>query len=136
MSTLRENKLASVLIVDDDPDVRRLVEMKLELEGLLTITASNGEEALAALENESVDLVVLDLMMPVMDGLEACRRLRADQRFTDLPVLMLTARAHYTDVEKGFEAGATDYVVKPFSPRELLARVRSILDRSMVGVST
>ena len=110
--------------------------MKLELEGIHTITAANGRDALTVLDRELVDLVVLDLMMPVMDGLEACRRMREDDRFRDLPVLMLTARAHYTDVEKGFEAGATDYVVKPFSPRELLARVRSILDRTAVELST
>lgn len=127
--------MSTVLIVDDDPDVRRLVEMKLELEGLDVLTAATGQEALSVLDGEKVDLVVLDLMMPVMDGLETCRRIRQDSRFVELPVLMLTARAHYTDVEKGFEAGATDYVVKPFSPRELLGRVRSILDQSVRNVA-
>ncbi len=123
--------MSTVLIVDDDPDVRRLVEMKLELEGLVTFTATNGREALDLLENQDVDLVILDLMMPVMDGLETCKAIRADERLTDVPILMLTARAHYTEVEHGFAAGATDYVVKPFSPRELLGRVRSILGRTV-----
>lgn len=119
--------MATVLVVDDDPDVRRLVEMKLDLDGFDTFSAANGREALDLLEYESVDLVVLDVMMPVMDGLETCLRIRQDPRLEGLPVLMLTARASYTDVGNGFAAGATDYVVKPFSPRELLVRVRGIL---------
>lgn len=122
--------VARVLVVDDDPDVRRLVEMKLRLDGIETLAAAHGGEALDVVERERVDLVVLDLMMPVLDGFETCRRLRADPRFAELPVIMLTARAQVADIERGFAVGATDYVVKPFSPRELLSRVRGMLTRA------
>jgi DNA-binding response OmpR family regulator len=117
----------TVLVVDDDPDVRRLVEMKLRLDGVETLTASNGAEALALLEKTRVDVVILDIMMPEMDGVEACRRIRDIPRLANLPVLMLTARAQLADIERGFEVGATDYMVKPFSPRELADRVASLL---------
>lgn len=116
-----------VLVVDDDPDVRRLIEMKLRLEGIETTLAANGSEALVAMEREGFDLVILDLMMPVLDGVETCRRLRQDERYAGVPVLMLTARAQVVDIERGFDAGATDYMVKPFSPRELSDRVVGLL---------
>jgi two-component system phosphate regulon response regulator PhoB len=119
----------TVLIVDDDPDVRRLVEMRLRLEGVATSVASNGIEALAALQDSPFDLVILDIMMPVMDGIEACRRIRQDPRLSAVPVLMLTARAQVSDIERGFDAGATDYMVKPFSPRELSDRVLGMVAR-------
>ncbi len=116
-----------VLVVDDDPDVRRLVEIKLRLEGVETALASNGVEALEALEVSDFDLVILDIMMPEMDGVETCRRLRQHPELAFIPVLMLTARAQVTDIERGFAAGATDYMVKPFSPRELSDRVVGLL---------
>ncbi|MGF1667673.1 MAG: response regulator transcription factor [Acidimicrobiia bacterium] len=116
-----------VLVVDDDPDVRRLVEMKLRLEGVETALACNGVEALAALEVSGFDLVILDIMMPEMDGVETCRRLREHPELAFIPVLMLTARAQVSDIERGFAAGATDYMVKPFSPRELSDRVIGLL---------
>lgn len=118
-----------VLVVDDDPDVRRLVEMKLKIEGISTELACDGVDALQRLEEQVFDLVILDIMMPEMDGIEACRRLRADSVHGGVPVLMLTARAQIADIERGFEAGATDYMVKPFSPRELSDRVIGLLDR-------
>ena len=124
--------MARVLVVDDDPDVRRLVEMKLHLDGIDTVSATNGAEALEVLGTEQVDLVILDLMMPVMDGLEVCRRMQEDAVLTAVPVIMLTARAQADDIETGFETGATDYIVKPFSPRELLSRVRGVLLRAGV----
>ncbi len=124
--------MARVLVVDDDPDVRALVELKLRLEGLEVVTAETGEEALAMLSMQSFDLVVLDLMMPGIDGIEVCRRIR--ERNADLPVIMLTARAQESDVERGLTVGATDYVTKPFSPRELMLRVRGVLRRA--GVET
>ena len=116
-----------VLVVDDDPDVRRLVEMKLRLEGVETALASNGVEALEALEASDFHLVILDIMMPEMDGVETCRRMREHPGLALIPVLMLTARAQVSDVERGFSAGATDYMVKPFSPRELSDRVVGLL---------
>lgn len=124
--------MARVLIVDDDPDVRQLVEMKLKLDGIQTYGATNGAEALDVLTQEEIDLVVLDLMMPVMDGYETCRRIRAEHPTADIPVIMLTARAQAADMQEGFLHGANDYVVKPFSPRELLSRVRSTLVRNGV----
>lgn len=124
--------MARILVVDDDPDVLRLVEMKLRLDGIDTLVAANGVEALEVLADERVDLVVLDLMMPVMDGLEVCSRMQDDPELASIPVIMLTARAQANDIEAGFRCGATDYVVKPFSPRELLSRVRGVLLRSGV----
>ncbi len=126
--------MARVLVVDDDPDVRALVELKLRLEGLEVVSVASGEEALAMLSVESFDLVVLDLMMPGVDGIEVCRRIRERPETADLPVIMLTARAQETDVERGLTVGATDYVTKPFSPRELMLRVRGALRRA--GVAT
>jgi two-component system phosphate regulon response regulator PhoB len=122
--------MATVLVVDDDPDVRQLVEMKLRLDGIETLTATNGIEALDMLEKAHVDLVILDVMMPVMDGIETCSRIRQVEAFADLPVIMLTAKAQAGDIQDGFATGATDYVVKPFSPRELLSRVRGNLARA------
>lgn len=124
--------MARILVVDDDPDVRRLVEMKLHLDGIETVSAGDGAEALEILGEQSVDLVVLDLMMPVMDGYEVCRRMQADPVLSSIPVIMLTARAQANDIEAGFDIGATDYIVKPFSPRELLSRVRGVLLRAGV----
>jgi DNA-binding response OmpR family regulator len=121
--------MARVLVVDDDPDVRQLVEMKLRLDGIETLTATNGQEALDVLASNDIDLVVLDVMMPVMDGIEACRRIREMEDLSDLPIIMLTAKAQASDIQSGFATGATDYVVKPFSPRELLSRVRNGLAR-------
>lgn len=122
--------MATVLVVDDDRDIRELVAMKLRFDGIEVLAAANGQEALEVLGRNDVDLVVLDLMMPVMDGIETCRQIRASQDWKELPVIMLTAKAQSDDVELGFDVGATDYVIKPFSPRELLSRVRSTLARS------
>lgn len=124
--------MATVLVVDDDPDVRQLVEMKLRLDGIETLAAGNGQEALDVLAQSQVDLVVLDLMMPVMDGIEACKQIREQEAFANLPIIMLTAKAQAADIQAGFANGATDYVVKPFSPRELLSRVRGNLARAGV----
>ena len=122
--------MTTVLIVEDDPDIRRLVELKLSLDGIETLSATNGREALDLLASRKVDLAILDVTMPVMGGVETCRRIRADESLADLPIIMLTARADTTDIQDGLSAGATDYVVKPFSPRELLSRVRGTLARS------
>jgi len=118
-----------VLVVDDEPTVREVVSRYLELGGYRVAVAGDGQEALRlALSTQAPpDLVVLDLMLPGMDGLEVCRRLRAS---APIPIVMLTARGHEADRIVGLELGADDYVVKPFSPRELVARIRSVLRRA------
>jgi DNA-binding response OmpR family regulator len=118
-----------VLVVDDEPTVREVVSRYLELGGYRVMVAGDGQAALElALSTQGPpDLVVLDLMLPGMDGLEVCRRLR---EVAPVPIVMLTARGHETDRIVGLELGADDYVVKPFSPRELVARVRSVLRRT------
>jgi DNA-binding response OmpR family regulator len=119
-----------VLIVEDEPDIRDLVVHHLKREGYQVSAASSGEEALRQVQAAPPDLVLLDLMMPAMDGLEVCRRLRQDPATAMLPIVMLTAKGDEVDRVLGLEIGADDYVVKPFSPKELLARVRAVLRRS------
>jgi DNA-binding response OmpR family regulator len=116
-----------VLVVDDEPMVREVLARYLELDGFRVATADDGEQALAAFATEVPDLVVLDLMLPRIDGLEVFQRIRA---LAETPVIMLTARGDETDRIVGLELGADDYVTKPFSPREVIARVRAVLRRS------
>lgn len=116
----------TVLIVDDEERLRDLVRSYLQREGFVVLAADNGQTALDLVRAEQPDVVVLDLMLPGLDGLETCRRLRA---FSDTYVIMLTARAEEIDRVIGLEVGADDYLTKPFSPRELLARVRAMLRR-------
>jgi DNA-binding response OmpR family regulator len=117
----------NILVVDDDPDLRELVGMKLWHSGFTVSIAGNGDEALAAIADLQPDLVVLDVMMPGTDGLAVCRQLRDDPQTAALPVIMLTARSHAAFVLEGFAAGATSYLTKPFSPRELVAEIESLL---------
>jgi len=119
-----------VLIVEDEPDIRELVVHHLKREGYVVSAASSGEEALRQVQAAPPDLVLLDLMMPAMDGLEVCRRLRQDPATASLPIVMLTAKGDEVDRVLGLEIGADDYIVKPFSPKELLARVKAVLRRS------
>jgi DNA-binding response OmpR family regulator len=121
---------ASVLVVDDEPMVREVVTEYLQLDGLRVHEAPDGSSAAKWLESNRPDLVVLDLMLPGVDGLTLLRRLRS---VGDVPVILLTARADETDRVVGLELGADDYVVKPFSPRELAARVRTVLRRARQG---
>ncbi|MFQ5945214.1 MAG: response regulator transcription factor [Anaerolineae bacterium] len=118
--------MAQVLVVDDEANIVELAQLYLSREGYEVVTAADGEEALEVWKREKPDLIVLDLMMPKMDGWEVCRRLRAE---SDLPIIMLTARGDEVDRVAGLEMGADDYVVKPFNPRELVARVRAVLRR-------
>jgi DNA-binding response OmpR family regulator len=118
-----------VLVVEDEPDIRSLVVLHLSRDGFRCRTAATGAEALAEVRARRPDLVVLDLLLPELDGLEVCRRLRADAATAALPIIMLTARADEVDRVVGLEVGADDYVVKPFSPRELVARARALLRR-------
>jgi len=120
-----------VLIVEDEPDIRELVVHHLKREGYQVSVAASGEEALRQVQASPPDLVLLDLMMPAMNGLEVCRRLRQDPATASLPIVMLTAKGDEVDRVLGLELGADDYVVKPFSPKELLARVRAVLRRSL-----
>jgi two-component system alkaline phosphatase synthesis response regulator PhoP len=117
----------TILVVDDEPEIVRLVRSYLEQGGYRVVTAYNGEEALYTARREKPDLVVLDILMPKMDGLAFTRRIRREQ---DVPIIMLTARAEETDRIVGLEMGADDYVTKPFSPREVVARVRAVLRRA------
>jgi two-component system, OmpR family, response regulator MprA len=120
-----------VLVVDDEPAVRSALERALRLNGFDVALAEDGEDGLAALRAEAPDVVVLDVLMPRLDGIAACRRLRADGDRT--PVLMLTARDAVADRVAGLDAGADDYLVKPFALEELLARVRALVRRSNGG---
>jgi two-component system OmpR family response regulator len=122
----------SILLVDDDPEIRQLVAAFLERHGLAVTTAADGAGMSTALEHGHFDLVVLDIMLPGEDGLSLCRTLRAG---STLPVILLTALAEETDRVIGLEMGADDYLTKPFSPRELLARIRAVLRRATVGVT-
>ena len=116
-----------ILIVDDEPEMVRGLEDNLRFEGYQTISAADGERALALALSEAPDLIVLDLMMPGLSGWDVCRTLR--ERGLDIPVIMLTARGEEADQVRGLEMGADDYVTKPFSLRELLARIRAVLRR-------
>jgi phosphate regulon transcriptional regulator PhoB len=119
-----------VLVVEDEPDIRRLVVLHLERDGFRCRTAANGLDALREAKADVPDLVVLDLMLPGIDGLEVCRRLRSDASTAGVPIIMLTAKSDEVDRVVGLEVGADDYVAKPFSPKELVARVRAVLRRS------
>jgi DNA-binding response OmpR family regulator len=120
----------SILVVDDDPDIARFVEVNLRLEGFHVLVAHDGEQALSKAQRERPDLAVVDVRMPNMDGVELTRRLRADPRTSGLPIIMLTAKGLTVDKVVGLTAGADDYVVKPFDTSELVARVRSTLRRA------
>ena len=118
--------MAKVLIVDDEPNIREIVGLYLRRDGHTVVSATDGEDALEAFRESEPDLVVLDLMLPKISGLEVCRRMRADRR---VPLIMLTARGEEEERIVGLSLGADDYVVKPFSPRELAARVAAVLRR-------
>jgi two-component system, OmpR family, phosphate regulon response regulator PhoB len=125
-----------VLIIEDEPDIRDLLAFHLEREGYAVTKAGNGAEGLRLARAASPDLILLDLMLPEMDGFEVCRRLRQDPATQGVPLVMLTARGDEVDRVLGLELGADDYVVKPFSPREVVARVRAVLRRSRPAAST
>jgi two-component system phosphate regulon response regulator PhoB len=118
-----------VLIVDDDPDIQRLVSYNLSQAGFQVTTASSGRTALESVQKQPPDLIILDVMMSDIDGMEVCRTLRQRETSRRIPIIMLTARGEEVDRVVGFELGADDYVMKPFSPRELVLRVRSIFRR-------
>ncbi|AEI40029.1 response regulator transcription factor [Paenibacillus mucilaginosus] len=119
--------MITILLVDDDNHIRELMKLSLREEGYRLIEAGDGQAALHCLEEVQVHLVVLDVMMPRMDGFELCRQIR--RKYNDLPVLMVTAKGETGDKVEGFQLGADDYLVKPFDPRELIMRVKSLLRR-------
>src|SRR6187401_1302734 len=133
MDATRTKAGARVLLVEDDQNIRELVELHLQLEGLSVVSKSDGNEALATARADSFDLIVLDLMLPGLDGVTLCRAIRRDSRNADAPILMLTARRDEVDKVLGLDSGADDYLTKPFGVRELVARVRALLRRPRVS---
>ncbi len=123
-----------VLVVDDEEDILELLDYNLSREGYRVSRAATGEDALAAARDQTPDLIVLDLMLPGLDGLEVCRSLRANPATAKVPIIMLTAKGEESDMVAGLELGADDYITKPFSPKVLIARVRSVLRRSHASV--
>jgi len=122
-----------ILVVEDEADLRELIQYNLTRGGYAVDTAETGEEAIHRARQTPPGLVLLDLLLPRMDGLEVCRRLKADPATASIPVIMVTAKGEDEDVVKGLELGADDYVTKPFSPRVLLARVRAVLRRQQAA---
>jgi len=120
-----------ILVVDDEDHIRRILKFQLEKHGFKVILAENGEVALELIRRESPDLVILDLMMPKIDGFETCRRIRKNFQTSQIPIIMLTAKSELPDKIKGLQDGANDYLIKPYSNEELLLRVRNVLDWSL-----
>jgi phosphate regulon transcriptional regulator PhoB len=119
----------SILVVDDEPDIVALISYNLKKTGFAVSSASDGEEALASVREGRFDLIVLDLMLPGIHGMELCRILRNNPKTAHVPIIMLTAKGEETDKIHGLESGADDYMTKPFSPKELIARVKAVLRR-------
>lgn len=120
----------NILVVDDEPSIIELLEFNLQKAGYHVLKAENGHEALQLVRTNKPDLIILDLMIPGIDGIEVCRRLKGQQETAGIPIIMLTARNEEVDKIVGLELGADDYMTKPFSPRELMARIKAVLRRS------
>ena len=116
-----------ILVADDDPVILRLIQVNLELEDYQVLTANNGEEAVAIATSEIPDLVILDIMMPRLDGYQTCERLKAEDATKDIPVVFLSAKAQQADIEKGKSYGVEEYLTKPFDPTELLEVVERLV---------
>jgi two-component system phosphate regulon response regulator PhoB len=127
---------AKILIVEDEEDVLELIRYNLEKNGYLTDTALDGRKALEKIRSKAADLILLDLMLPEVDGLEICRKVKNDAATADIPVIMLTAKGTEADIVAGLEMGADDYITKPFSPRVLMARVKAVLRRKEMPSAT
>lgn len=119
-----------ILLIEDEKDILELIAFNLECSGYEVIKASNGEDGLKRAQNEEPDIILLDLMLPGMDGFDVCRELKQDKNTRRIPVIMLTARGEDSDIVSGLELGAEDYITKPFSPKILIARIRTVLRRS------
>lgn len=120
----------TILVVDDEEDIVELISYNLKKVGYNVLTASSGEECISKTKTESPDLIVLDLMLPGIDGLDVCKKLKSDKRTEGIPIIMLSAKGEEADVVSGLELGADDYLSKPFSPRVLLARIKTVVRRS------
>lgn len=120
----------TILVVDDEEDIRKLVKYNLDKEGYNIVTADTGEAALQAIEHDQPDLVILDLMLPGVDGLEVCKRIKKNSHSEQIPIIMLTAKGEEGDIVTGLEVGADDYITKPFSPKVMVARVRTLFRRN------
>jgi DNA-binding response OmpR family regulator len=127
---MQELGMNKVLVVDDEKAIVKLIEVNLRLEDFHVVTAADGIEALERLREERPDLIILDIMMPRMDGWEVLRQVREDQEFMDVPVVVLTARTHNDDVIQGWQLGADEYITKPFSPIALVKMVQMVLERT------
>lgn len=123
------NGAPTILVADDEEDLRELVTYRLTRSGYHVIGAGDGQEAFELAAEQTPDLMVLDVMMPKLDGYELTRRVRAEASLQSIPVILLTARSQESDIDRGFEVGADDYLKKPFNPDELVARVRAVLGR-------
>lgn len=119
--------MAKILIAEDEPDIRDLIAFTLRFAGYEVVTGSNGEEAVQVAKQEFPDLILLDVRMPRMTGYEACKLIKADTRLKDVPVVFLSAKGQETEIRDGMNAGAEEYLLKPFAPDQLTERVRSIL---------
>lgn len=126
-------KRRRILVADDEIYILHILEFSLNLEGYEVISATSGEEALAKAAKERPDLVVLDVLMPQMDGHEVCRRLKTDERTRDIPVIFLSARDSQTDQDLGLRLGAEAYITKPFSPQRLIDTIQNLLDGTQTG---
>jgi two-component system phosphate regulon response regulator PhoB len=124
-----------VLIVEDEADLVTLLKYNLEKEGFRTLSAGDGEEALLLAAEQTPNIVLLDWMLPLMSGLEVCRQMRRNPKTRDIPIIMLTARGEEADKVRGLNSGADDYIAKPFSPTELVARMRAVLRRASPGLA-
>ncbi len=119
----------TILIVEDDKNISKLIKYNLEKEGFKCLVSFDGEDAIKTLDKSPADLIILDIMLPGIDGLEVCRQVKQDKKLSGTPIIMLTAKGEEVDKVVGFELGADDYIVKPFSPRELILRIKAILKR-------
>jgi two-component system phosphate regulon response regulator PhoB len=118
-----------ILVVEDDEDIAELIRYTLVRENFRPVVCGSGEEAVRKLQNEPFNIMLLDIMLPGIDGIDICKKVKSDERYSSIPVIMITARGEESDVVTGLEIGADDYIIKPFSPRVLVARIRSALRR-------
>ncbi|MBU4376573.1 MAG: response regulator transcription factor [Candidatus Omnitrophica bacterium] len=120
----------TILIVEDEKDIVKMLEYNLKKEGFKTMSVRNGEDAVAVATKEGTDIIILDLMLPDMDGLEVCKAIKGETKTSSIPIIMLTAKSQESDKIVGLELGADDYMTKPFSPKELIARIKAVLRRT------